>query len=788
MRGYFVYPALFSFFLVCALLSGGHWLAIGVTGYFLLRLYLLKKKTIFFTSLIIGGCVLFFASIHQHNNQTSLVEDSGKFLIELQMDDVKYDGNQMQFYGIVKETAQQKKLSETVVVFYYVDSLAEKDWWQSQQHKQELIVEGTLTPPESNRNQYQFNYKQFLFNKRVHWVLSADQLTVLSNSENNTFWQNYSLTGIKQHLIQHIDQNMTPKTADYMKTLLLGDVGAFEKELLQQFKDLGLLHLLSISGLHIQFLFSIFSYVLLRAGMTKESSYFLLVPILFFYGSLIGWGTSSFRAVVASFIALSAARFNIRISTLDVWSMTMIAALIVDPYQVSSVGFQLSYVLSLLLVLFSKTFLASRYNYWTQNLLISFVMTVASTPILMFHFFEFPWMGTIANLLFIPFFSWILIPLLIYLMLSFLLSGTVFFEWLLQLLEVVLSIPEWIALWLSKIPFNLIVTGRIPLFLMGLFCSALILWFISLETKKHRKKAALGGLMIFLAAVQYQTYSPFGEVVMIDVGQGDAFLIKEPFGQGNYLIDTGGMISFGREEEWMQKESPSTVANRHVLPLLKAKGIRKLTNVFVSHGDADHIQALTEIAEELPIDEVIFPSGTESKELFLETAYFLKKKSITLTSVVADKQTPVKVTSFLYVLWPFEVGEGENKDSLVLYGQIGAYKWLFTGDLGVEEEKKLLAEYPNLKVDVLKVGHHGSHTSTSESFLQQIDPDVALISVKKANQFGHPHGEVIDSLKRGGIKIFRTDLNGAVHYKYFPFKWGEYSIPFETILKEDENF
>lgn len=704
------------------------------------------------------------------------------------MDEVKYDGNQLQFYGIVKETAEQKNLSEKVVVFYYIDSLAEKDWWQSQHHKQKLIVEGELSSPEKNRNQYLFGYKQFLFNKRVHWILSADQLEVLPNHNSHTFWGNYSLSAIKERLMEHIDQTMTPKIGDYMMTLLLGDVGAFETELLQQFKDLGLLHLLSISGLHIQFLFSIFSYLLLRAGMTKESSYFILVPILFFYGSLIGWGTSPFRAVVTSFIALSAARFTIRISTLDVWSMTLIAALMIDPYQISSVGFQLSYGLSLLLVLFSKTFLVSRYNYWTHNLLISFVMTVASTPVLMFHFFEFPWIGTIANLLFIPFFSWVLIPLLIYLVLSFLISGTTFFELLLSILETVLSFPEWIASWLSKIPFNLIVTGRIPVFLMGIFCVALILWFMSLETRKHRKKALFGAAAVFLVTVQYQTYSPFGEVVMIDVGQGDAFLIKEPFGQGNHLIDTGGMISFGTEETWMQKETPSTVANRHVLPLLKAKGVRKLTTIFATHGDADHIQALKEIAEGVKIEEVVFPRGTEKKDLFRETAQILKKQSVTLTSVLADKKAPVKVNSFLYVLWPFEAGEGENKDSLVLYGQIGAYKWLFTGDLGVEEEQKLLEEYPNLKVDVLKVGHHGSHTSSSESFIRQIDPEIALISVKKANQFGHPHDEVIGLLEREQVKVFRTDLNGAVHYQYFPFEPKRHSVDFRIILLEDEKF
>ena len=649
MTGHYIYSALFSLFIVCMILNDYYWLTVLLVVYFLIRLCCLKNKKVLLVSLALGSVIGLTTGWHHYSNHTKLLSDAGQFVVKVQPTDIKYDGNQIQFYGTIQETSQQQQLSEKVVVFYYAETLEEKEWWQSQKSIDKILIEGVLTQPEENRNQYQFDYQQYLFNRRIHWVLSADSLALISHSATNSFWERISLSAMKQHLLQHIDEHVTPKTGNYMKTLLLGDVGSFETELLQDFKDLGLLHLLSISGLHIQFLFAGLSYLLLRFGVTKETSYFILVPILFLYGSLIGWGTSAFRAVVVSFISLTALRFQLKLSSLDAWSLTLLLALLINPYQISSVGFQLSYLLSLLLILFSKTFLAPQQSYLKNNLMISFVMTVASIPVLMFHFFEFPWIGTIANLVFIPFFSWVLVPLLIYLVLSFLIAGTALFDGLLAVFEKVLSFPEWIAKGLSKIPFNLIVTGRIPLLLMMVFGAVLIIWFMALETKKGTGKASVCALLILIGVTQYQTYSPFTEVIVIDVGQGDAILIKEPFGKGNYLIDTGGTVSFAREE-WTEKKQPSTVANRNLIPLLKAKGIRHLDRVFATHGDADHIQALAELTDEIAIDEVVYPVGTEQKELFSDTVQVLKQHGVVLTSVLANREKPFKVTSSLYVV------------------------------------------------------------------------------------------------------------------------------------------
>lgn len=721
------------------------------------------------------------ACLHHYSNVSSLSEESKGFLIEVQGETVEIDGNQLQLYGTVKETEHQEELSEQVVLFYYIENLAEKEWLQAQETLDEIYVKGTLSAPENNRNQYQFNYKSFLFGKRIHWIVNAEQLKLME-PEGITSWDFFSIAKLKHFLLEHIDASVTPKIGNYVKTLLLGDVGAFAADLLQDFKDLGLLHLLSISGLHIQFLFAGLSYLLLRAGVTKETSYYVLVPALFFYGALIGWGTSAFRAVATSFILLTASRFQWRISGLDAWSITLLAALIINPYQISSVGFQLSYLLSVLLILFSKSFLSPQQSYLKSNLSISFIMTVASIPVLMFHFFEFPWIGTIANILFIPFFSWVLIPLIIYLGLSFFLSGTALFEWLMVLFEKMLGFPEWVAERLAELPFNLIVTGRIPLFMLVLFCIVLIGWFIALEKKRTVVKWTLLLILVSFVTVHWQVYSPLGEVIVIDVGQGDSILIKEPFGKGNYLIDTGGKIVF-EMEEWTQVEQATSNASKNLIPLLKAKGVQQLDQVLITHGDSDHMADLQGLAKEIQIEEVVYPAGTEQKALFFDTLKVLQKQGVALTPVVAQREKPQQVASSLYVLWPFEPGMGENEDSLVLYGKIGAANWLFTGDLGVEEEQELLQIYPNLQTDVLKVGHHGSNTSTSADFLQQMNPDYALISAKKGNRFGHPHQEVVELLEKAEVCVYRTDEQGAIHYNYWPFGWFKNKSQFQTILK-----
>lgn len=137
----------------------------------------------------------------------------------------------------------------------------------------------------------------------------------------------------------------------------------------------------------------------------------------------------------------------------------------------------------------------------------------------------------------------------------------------------------------------------------------------------------------------------------------------------------------------------------------------------------------------------------------------------------------------LTVLWPIEVGEGGNNDSLVLYGKVGNYYWLFTGDVEEAGELELVAFYPHLKVDILKVGHHGSQTSTSEKFIQQIKPKIALISCGLNNRYNHPNGDVLGRLADLDTTIYRTDLQGSFRYTYSNYLNDKTRKDFQTILE-----
>lgn len=323
----------------------------------------------------------------------------------------------------------------------------------------------------------------------------------------------------------------------------------------------------------------------------------------------------------------------------------------------------------------------------------------------------------------------------------------------------------------------MIIVGRPKLvFSSGLVISS-ILFICTLERRKLQKIGVISLIISFLLFSYGRRVEASGEVIILDVGQGDAILIKEAFGRGAYLIDTGGDLSF-KKADWQVRQKKTTVAVMKLIPTLKAEGISTLKAVFISHGDADHMGALLELAQEIKIEKLIFPQGTEKKQLFKNSLKQLALKGIEFQPVLAGEVWQPSNYLYLKALYPSKRGKGENNDSLVLYGEIGGLRWLFTGDIEAEGEAELVKNYPNLQIDCLKVAHHGSKSSTSELFIQQLKPKIALISCGLNNRFNHPNPEILHRLKKQEVKLYRTDLEGAIHYRYY----GNHIGTFTTIL------
>jgi len=299
---------------------------------------------------------------------------------------------------------------------------------------------------------------------------------------------------------------------------------------------------------------------------------------------------------------------------------------------------------------------------------------------------------------------------------------------------------------------------------MLLFIIAVILFFVIWENRGSIIIALLPITLLLIMHIIIVQFSPNGEIVFIDVGQGDSILIKLPYNRGTYLIDTGGELRF-EEEQWQQRKNPFNVGKNILIPLLKSKGITKIDKLILTHSDVDHMGAATELMTELNVSEILISPNSWKESTMAELLTIISEQETPLLEVTDGYSWNNKSGEF-QVLYPLDRTYEGNNDSIVIYGKIGGLNWLFMGDLEKEGEAEIIREYKKMDVNVLKVGHHGSKTSTTAEFIEWLQPDIAIISVGSNNRYGHPHADVIQLLQQNNIKLFRTDKNGGVHYKF----------------------
>ncbi|GAA0340960.1 hypothetical protein GCM10008967_34110 [Bacillus carboniphilus] len=256
-------------------------------------------------------------------------------------------------------------------------------------------------------------------------------------------------------------------------------------------------------------------------------------------------------------------------------------------------------------------------------------------------------------------------------------------------------------------------------------------------------------------------------VTMIDIGQGDSILIQMPLNKGTYLIDTGGA-------DWDQEkdEEDQYIAARSILiPYLKSLGITKVDKLIITHGDLDHAGGTLLLMEEFKISELVLGKKLLFSDLEKDILGKAKAEGIHIHYAKEGDYWETLGGRF-EILSPEGKEVNENDRSIVIKAKIHDIGFLFTGDISKEKEQTIIRRYPNLKADVLKVGHHGSNTSTSNIFLRKLNPSYALISVGRKNWYGHPHKEVLERLATEEIQVLRTDENGAIQIKINPFFGG----------------
>ncbi|WP_026572390.1 DNA internalization-related competence protein ComEC/Rec2 [Bacillus sp. UNC438CL73TsuS30] len=714
--------------------------------------------------LIVFFLVFFLSAQHAKITSQTVIPSSTKvFYLEF-TDETKIDGDLLQVM------AKEKAYKEKLLIRYRIHTEAEKGVIKNKSFYGRVCkVSGELSKPSIAKNPNAFNYREYLANKKIYWIVET-QKNPLQTCIPQKFTPIVFIKELRFFGIHYLETHFPPEISSLSAALIFGDRSLLSPEVLADYQKTGIVHLLAISGLHVSLLIGMVYYIGIRSGLTREFMTQILLFLLPIYAILTGGSPSVIRAVLMIFLVLITVKWKnkIKLLPIDAISIAFILYLLINPMVVYDVGFQLSFTVSFAIIVSAKIILKKYQNSLAKMLVTSIIAQLASLPLLLYHYFGVSLISIAANLLYIPLFSFVFLPglyLLFFIQIIFQTTPSILLSFFIK----TITLSNQLIHYLSDFSIALFVPGRPGILFLILYMAAILTVFFAWETPSYvKKKLHIVVLTGFLVSFQivWNWLNPVGEVTMIDVGQGDSILIHLPSGKGNYLIDTGGTVSF-TEENWRRREQPYEIGRDVVIPFLKGRGITKIDKLILTHGDMDHIGGTFAILKEMKIEQILMPSVKEPSNTELKIIHEAKKKGISVKKVSRGMTWRIKENLF-YVLSPEKNFEGErNSGSITIFAKIGGLTWFFGGDLDKEGEERVIHHYPELTVDILKAGHHGSKTSSAEDFIQQIKPRVALISAGEKNRFGHPHKETLDILKKYHVFIYRTDQQGAITYHFY---------------------
>lgn len=752
--GVFIY---FGITVIFAFLAYHHFTLglVVIVSYLHLLHYRQEKKVLFLLLSSWLFWILIFSYNHEKLDKIEKVEKSVEKLLVKFAEYPTFDGNKLSAYV---HTVEGEKLA----LSYYIQTEKEKkDLLSRLQPNISCSVNGTIKTPNEPTNPNAFNYQEYLLTQKISYIVTVDTITHCREGKQSFYTQ---LLKIRHNGIYLINDIFSPSVAPFVNALLFGHKEGMEQETIEAYQQLGLSHLLAISGLHVTVISGFLYFVLLRIGLTREMVRPCLLLFLPLYVIITGAAPSVIRAVVMTWIILFLSKWKTTIHPLDALAISFIGFLLINPFIIYHVGFQLSYTVATGLLL-SNILLKKTVNTIHASFMISVLSQFIALPILLNHFYEFSLLSVLLNIFYVPVYSLIILPLSL-ITYCFLFIFPPFAQIGVFTLNELLNVLNQLAKWVHQFEFFHVVLGKTPLVLFLVFYVTIFISLYILENywMKKLKLLTLVLLIPFILQILVVKYSPIGEVVFIDVGQGDSILIRLPFNKGTYLIDTGGRVTFP-VEDWQKRNSNFDPGKHIIVPLLKSKGITKIDKLILTHGDSDHIGSVDSIIEHFTVRLLLTGNTIQKKEMEIKKIEMAKRKGSRIIEVSSGMTWRIGNNEFVIVA-PEKSAIASNDTSIGIYAKIGSKTWLFTGDIEKEGERKIVQKYPFMKVDILKVGHHGSRTSTTESLLSTIEPKIAIISAGESNRYGHPHREVLHLLREHRVTVYRTDQHGAIVYQY----------------------
>lgn len=671
---------------------------------------LLQSKIFFILSLIFIISYVFI--ITKVINYHSVYKESDSEVVG-EVIDFKIDGDKLSIVLKGKEKLQ---------CFYYFSSLKEKEKFQNQMKLGiKIKIFGTFSKPQNNTIPNTFNYKNYLYSKKIYWLVNITKIDI--DNKNVSL-----LYKIKNSFVVKV--NSLSKTKSYMHAFILGDSSYIDYNIYENFQNNGITHLFAVSGMHIGLFVTVINNLLKKLKFKDNLISYFTIVFFIFYLFLVGFTASVVRATMFYTLLFFNKRFNWNFRSLKLFYLLFLILLIINPFYINDIGFIYSFLTSLGLMLFSKKITG---NYITKLIKTSSIAFMFSLPITIYLNYEFNLLTIINNLIVVPIVSLVLFPLSLL---------TFIFPFLEVFLKFGFSTLEIINFFLSKIAINITI-GKISIIMILLY------YFIVYLIYRYKIKYVFI-LILLILSVKYKSILDCNNYVyFLDVNQGDATLIVTEYQKDIILIDSGGKIEY-EKEYWQIRNSNFSLAD-NLSTFIKSLGISKIDLFIGTHGDLDHIGYAKDLFETIKVKKIML--NNNQKNNFEKNLINKIDKRITNTY----KGNQIYINNLNN-----KIAKDENESSLVIATKIGKLNFLFMGDAPTSVEAEITKKY-HLNIDVLKVGHHGSNTSSSKEFINIINPKFSIISVGKNNRYGHPNQEVLDNLSDS--KIYRTDTNGSIIFK-----------------------
>ncbi|WP_159436067.1 DNA internalization-related competence protein ComEC/Rec2 [Anaerosalibacter sp. Marseille-P3206] len=686
---------------------------------------------------------------------------------------VPYIGREVQVEGVVLELKDTEEYSNIILKGEYIFIDGEKRTIKEKimlkvygdlkvDTGYKLVVSGALKQAKRNTNPELFNYKLYLETNDIFTTMNTNDYRVKVLSKGNLSSGEELRKKFKNSVEETFSKYLDVEKSELMMSIMLGDMTYLDENNQIKYRDLGLAHLMAISGLHIGIISAFLMSLFLAVGINRRISYVFTVFLIWFYGYLVGFPPSVLRSLIMCTLLFYSEIINRPYDNVNTLLFAAFILLIYNPLWLFNVGFQLSFSATFSLMIFSKILKDKFYPYrgkFYTSLFGILAVQIGICPVLAYYFNSISVVSILANLLLIPIMSiGVILGFILYLI-SFISNFLAVIVG--SILNFLLSIESIVSNYIHLLPMGTIRVKSPNILEFTLYYFIIFCLFDIIEIKKYAyliKRAYLYSLAILILAFSIlPLYRNQVELRFIDVGQGDSILLQT--GSKNFLIDTGGNL-FGNFD----------IGKNILVPYLVKNGIFTLDGVFITHFHEDHVKSLPYLMDNIRVKNLFIGYEREENKLYCESVERARSYHIPIYKINDGDTLRIAKNVYIKVLNPSDevislYGDNENNLSLVLLLNSFNYKTLLTGDIENEIEKILVEK--SEKIDFLKVPHHGSNTSSCEDFLDSFSPSNAFIMVGN-NNFGHPNKDVLNRYEERGIKVFRTDKSGLITLKITP--------------------